>query len=157
MLTGGYMNASTPTPHHIFRELIEILDQIRRQSVLSVNSMQQKKMFGLTMRQASAIAQVQLLMEKEPQGIALKVLAKHLQMTVPATSLLVESMVGKGFFERNPNPTDRRAVCIRLSSKGMELFDEVYANFHKAIDTRAAKLTAEELATLVGIVAKLRD
>lgn len=150
------MNASAPTPHVVFRELIEILDRLRRQSVLSVNTMQQKKMFGLTMRQASAIAQVQLLMEKEPQGVALKVLAKQLQMTVPATSLLVESMVGKGFFERNPNPTDRRAVCIRLSEKGMELFDEVYANFHRAIDERAAGLNEEDLAALAVIVAKLR-
>lgn len=150
------MNASAPTPHVVFRELIEILDRLRRQSVLSVNTMQQKKMFGLTMRQASAIAQVQLLMEKEPQGVALKVLAKQLQMTVPATSLLVESMVGKGFFERNPNPTDRRAVCIRLSEKGMELFDEVYANFHRAIDERAAGLNAEDLAALAVIVTKLR-
>lgn len=150
------MNASAPTPHVVFRELIEILDRLRRQSVLSVNTMQQKKMFGLTMRQASAIAQVQLLMEKEPQGVALKVLAKQLQMTVPATSLLVESMVGKGFFERNPNPTDRRAVCIRLSEKGMELFDEVYANFHRAIDERAAGLNEEDLAALAVIVTKLR-
>lgn len=150
------MNASAPTPHVVFRELIEILDRLRRQSVLSINTMQQKKMFGLTMRQASAIAQVQLLMEKEPQGVALKVLAKQLQMTVPATSLLVESMVGKGFFERNPNPTDRRAVCIRLSEKGMELFDEVYANFHRAIDERAAGLNEEDLAALAVIVDKLR-
>lgn len=151
------MNASAPTPHVVFRELIEILDRLRRQSVLSVNTMQQKKMFGLTMRQASAIAQVQLLMEKEPQGVALKVLAKQLQMTVPATSLLVESMVGKGFFERNPNPTDRRAVCIRLSEKGMELFDEVYANFHRAIDERAAGLNEEDLTALSVIVEKLRS
>lgn len=150
------MNASAPTPHVVFRELIEILDRLRRQSVLSVNTMQQKKMFGLTMRQASAIAQVQLLMEKEPQGVALKVLAKQLQMTVPATSLLVESMVGKGFFERNPNPTDRRAVCIRLSEKGMELFDEVYANFNRAIDERAAELTEEDLIAIAAVVAKLR-
>lgn len=150
------MNAPVPTPHVVFRELIEILDRLRRQSVLSINSMQQKKMFGLTMRQASAIAQVQLLMEKEPQGVALKVLAKQLQMTVPATSLLVESMVGKGFFERNPNPTDRRAVCIRLSEKGMELFDEVYANFNHAIDERAADLTEAEITAIVAVVAKLR-
>lgn len=150
------MNAPVPTPHVVFRELIEILDRLRRQSVLSINSMQQKKMFGLTMRQASAIAQVQLLMEKEPQGVALKVLAKQLQMTVPATSLLVESMVGKGFFERNPNPTDRRAVCIRLSEKGMELFDEVYANFNHAIDERAAELTEADITAIAAVVAKLR-
>lgn len=150
------MNDSRPIPHIVFRELMETLDRLRRKSVLSVNTMQQKKMFGLTMRQASAIAQVQLLMEKEPQGVALKVLAKQLSMTVPATSLLVEAMVGKGFFERNPNPTDRRAVCIRLSEKGMELFDEVHANFHREIDVHAAELTTEELQTLATIAAKLR-
>lgn len=150
------MNASRPIPHAVFSELMETLDRVRRKSVLAVNTMQQKKMFGLTMRQASAIAQVQMLMEKEPQGVALKVLAKELSMTVPATSLLVEAMVGKGFFERNPNPNDRRAVCIRLSEKGMELFDEVHANFHREIDVHSAVLTDAELCVLASISTKLR-
>lgn len=151
------MSTQPYPPHILFRELLDILDALRRESAMAVNSSQLKKMFGLTIRQSSALSQVKLLMETQPQGVALKVLAKQLQMTIPATSLLVETMVGKGFFERNPNPNDRRAVCIRLSEKGNELFADVYARFHSAIDARAAALSDEELNCLASIVTKLRQ
>lgn len=143
-------------PHNIFADLQSILDELRRSSLHAMNAGMQKKLQGLSLRQGSAISQLKLLTEEKPEGVALKTLAKRLQMTIPATSLLVETMVGKGFFERTPNPEDRRAVCIRLSEKGRQMFREVYANFYEEIDTRAANLTTEELQTLQNIVTKLR-
>lgn len=143
-------------PHNVFADLQSILDEIRRCSLHAMNAGMQKKLQGLSLRQGSAISQLKLLTEEKPQGVALKTLAKRLQMTVPATSLLVETMVGKGFFERTPNPEDRRAVCIRLSEKGWQMFREVYARFYEEIDERAKKLTEEELRTLQSVVQKLR-
>ena len=109
-------------------------------------------MYGLTVRQGSAISQLKLMLEEEPDGVSLKSLAKRMQMTIPATSLLVETMVGKGYMERKPNPTDRRAVCITLTEKGLSLFANVYAQFHNELDRRAKALTAEDLKTLSRIV-----
>ena len=100
---------------------------------------------GLTIRQASAIARLKMLMTKAPQGVALKTLAQELQMTVPATSLLVETMVGKGVFERNQNPDDRRAICIRLSAKGQELFDVGFSALERQLDNHSAEITKDEL------------
>jgi DNA-binding MarR family transcriptional regulator len=96
------------------------------------------------------------MLEDEPKGVALKDLAKRMQMTVPAASLMVDSMVSKGFMERNTNPADRRAICIKLTEKGMKLFNEVYAHFHEEIDRRAKALTADEMQTLAGVVEKLQ-
>lgn len=143
-------------PHNIFADLQSILDELRRSSLHAMNAGMQKKLQGLSLRQGSAISQLKLLTEEQPQGVALKTLAQRLQMTIPATSLLVETMVGKGFFERTPNPEDRRAVCIRLSEKGRQMFRDVYAKFYEEIDARAVNLTAEELQTLQNIVTKLR-
>ena len=143
-------------PHHVFAELQSLLDETRRNSLLAMNASLQKKLQGLSMRQGSAISQLKLLTEENPQGVALKTLAKRLQMTVPATSLLVETMVGKGFFERTQNPDDRRAVCIRLSEKGIQMFRDVYARFYEEIDRLAADLTAEELVTLAAVARKLK-
>ncbi len=143
-------------PHHVFAELQNVLDETRRNSLQAMNTSLQKKLQGLSVRQGSAISQLKLLTEENPQGVALKTLAKRLQMTVPATSLLVETMVGKGFFERTPNPDDRRAVCIRLSEKGMQMFSDVYARFYEEIDRLAADLTVAELTVLAGVAAKLK-
>ena len=144
-------------PHVPFRMLLNVLDDLRRSSIKSTNSPEQKQMLGLTVRQGSAISQVKLLMDEQPEGVALKTLAKYLQMTVPATSLLVEAMVSKGFFERNTNPNDRRAVCIRLSPKGLDLFYQVYSHFHDAIDDLSKVLTPEEVETLATIAQKIHD
>ncbi len=111
---------------------------------------------NLTVRQGSAISQLRLMLEDEPTGVSLKTLAQKLQMTVPATSLLVESMVSKGYMERAVNPNDRRAVCIRLTDKGEDLFLDVYARFHDEIDRRAKRLTQEELSHLACIVEKMQ-
>lgn len=138
-------------------KFLSIIDDMRRASFKTTPSTQQKKMLGLTFRQGSAIAQIKLLTMEAPQGVALKTLAGHLKMTVPATSLLVETMVNKGFFERNPNPEDRRAVCIRLSEKGHELCNDVHARLQDEIDKTADVLTKEELELLARIADKLEE
>ena len=105
-------------------------------------------MYGLTVRQGSAISQLKLLQECAPEGVSLKEFAKHLQMTIPASSLLVETIVRKGYMQRTPNPNDRRAIQIKLTEKGLELF-------HDDLNQRCQVLTKEELDTLYSIVEKL--
>ena len=142
----------TKSPHNTFRELLEILDELRRDSIKAIRSPEMKKMYGLTVRQGSAISQLKLMLEEEPNGVSLKSLAKRMQMTIPATSLLVEAMVGKGYMERKPNPEDRRAVCITLTMEGLDLFKNVYAQFHDELDERAKALSEEDLNALSRIV-----
>ena len=103
----------------------------------------------------TAIAQIRILTKDCPQGISLKTLAAHLNMTVPATSLLVETMVNKGFFERNPNPEDRRAICIRLSDKGEEVCHNVNARMEAELDRLAVDITEEEMAAFESITNKM--
>ena len=143
------------SPNIIFRKLLEILDNLRRESIKAISSPEMKKMYGLTVRQGSAISQLKLMLQEEPDGVSLKSLAKRMQMTIPATSLLVETMVGKGYMERNPNPNDRRAVRISLTTEGLALFSNVYARFHDKLNERAKTLTEEELDTLSHIVDKM--
>lgn len=143
------------SPHVLFRKLLDILDDMRRDSIKAINAPVQKKMYGLTVRQGSAISQLKLMQEEAPEGVSLKSLAQRMQMTIPATSLLVEVMVSKGFMERNPNPNDRRAVCIKLTERGLSLFDDVYARFHDEIDRRAQEITQEELNAFSCIVEKM--
>lgn len=142
-------------PHDVFMKLLNVTDDLRRDSFRHTPAIHLKKMLGLTLRQGSAIGQIRILTKDCPQGIALKTLATHLNMTVPATSLLVETMVNKGFFERTPNPEDRRAICIRLSEKGKELCHDVNARMEAELDRLAAQITVEELAALESIADKM--
>ncbi len=139
------MDTLPPSPHVILRKFFNVLDELRRASIKDTNSAHEKKMLGLTIRQGTAMWHVKVMTEERPQGISLKTLASRMQMTVPATSLLVESMVRKGFFERTPNPDDRRAVCIRLSDHGRLICDAINGNLNRRIDALFAHLSAEHL------------
>ncbi|MBR1979201.1 MAG: MarR family transcriptional regulator [Akkermansia sp.] len=139
----------------IFFTLFQLMDDIRRDSLKKTPQTQQKRVMGLTMRQAGALVNVEILTRNTPKGIALKTLAQNLQMTVPATSLLVENMVNKGFLERTPNPEDRRAVCIRLSADGAEFIESTRKYIAMEIEKHSAVFNAEELTTLGLLVEKL--
>ncbi len=142
-------------PHLLFRKLLEIMDDLRRESIKAIKESDKAKMYNLTVRQGSAISQLKLMMEEAPQGVSLKALARRMQMTIPAASLMVETLVNKQYMQRTPNPDDRRSVLITLTESGIELFNSVYARFHAELDRRAEALTAEELATFASLVRKM--
>lgn len=147
---------SLPTqPHDTIMKFLNFTDDVRRDTFKQTPAEHLEKMLGLTLRQGTAIAQIRILTKDCPQGISLKTLAAHLNMTVPATSLLVETMVNKGFFERNPNPEDRRAICIRLSDKGEEVCHNVNARMEAELDRLAVDITEEEMAAFESITNKM--
>lgn len=139
----------------MFRKLLDTMDELRRSSIKALKEHSRQQPHGLTTRQGASISQLKLMLEESPDGVSLKSLAKRMQMTIPATSLLVEFMVAKGYMERRPNPKDRRAVLITLAPHGQSLYEEIYAQFHNEIDRRARNLTKDELATLASIVKKM--
>lgn len=137
--------------------ILTVFDDIRRKILHDSAAPLQKKLYGLTLRQGAAINQVMVLTMSQPEGVSLKTLAKHLQMAVSATSLLVEGMVTKGLLVRTPSQVDRRAICIRLSPRGEEIFRETHSVLLREMAELTSVLSEEELAALTSASLKLRD
>ena len=142
-------------PRAIFQQFIEMIDYMRDLSFNEQTAEHQKKMMGMTLRQLKALRIVSNMTIAQPQGIPLKLLASRLGMTVPATSLLVESMVVKGFFDRSTNPDDRRSIRIRLSEKGRANFEQICSSMDKRCDELFSLLTPEEREAFFDTLAKL--
>ncbi|MGX6605528.1 MarR family winged helix-turn-helix transcriptional regulator [Micromonosporaceae bacterium Da 78-11] len=66
-----------------------------------------------------------------PDGATVNELAAHLDVTKQAASQMVEELVGKGYVERHPHPSDARARLVVLTAQGWAC-------------TRAADAAAEE-------------
>lgn len=139
----------------MLHQILTVFDDVRRKVLKGTSAPLQKKLYGLTLRQSSAINQVMLLTQEAPEGVALKMLAQHMQMAVSATSIMVEGMVNKGLFVRAQNPADRRAVCIRLSDKGEQIFRETNQLILDEMSRLSSALTYEELISLHNISTKL--
>ena len=107
---------------------------------------------GLSVRQMNALGALNRLMTNRHEGIQLKTLAHHLRMSVPSTSLLVDSMVKKGLFDRKENPRDRRSLCIRLSEEGESRFQLLYNGMKKRLDSLFGILSEQDQEDFCRIV-----
>ncbi len=142
-------------PRAIFQQFIEMIDYMRDLSFYEQTAEHQKKLLGMTLRQLKSLRIVSNMTKRQPEGIPLKLLASRLGMTVPATSLLVESMVVKGFFDRSTNPDDRRSIRIRLSEKGRSNFERICSSMDKRCDELFSILDKDEFDAFFATLAKL--
>ncbi|MDO4550550.1 MAG: MarR family transcriptional regulator [Planctomycetia bacterium] len=105
-----------------FLKMSFIIDKLRQMiHTSSLSQAQVALMDSLSKRQEKSLFVVSRLTVTKPEGITLTELAERLHMTVPATSVLVESMVRKQLLLRVTSSKDRRAVCIKISPLGEEI------------------------------------
>lgn len=64
--------------------------------------------------------------EGEPFQLSPKELAGRLLLTSAGLSGRLDRLEGSGWLERAPNPDDRRATIVSLTSDGLALVDEVH-------------------------------
>ena len=58
-------------------------------------------------------------------GIGIKEIAELLGVTTSSASTMVERLVESGILTREPNPSDRRAVIVRIADKTEKLIEPV--------------------------------
>ena len=129
-----------------------ILHQFKRDNLNEVDQSHYQKIMGLSVRQMNALGALNHLMTNRQEGIPLKELAYYLRMSIPSTSLLVDSMVKKGLFDRKENPRDRRSLCIRLSEEGESRFQMLFNGRKEKLDTLFNTLSQEDKENFCRIV-----
>lgn len=132
-----------------------ILIQFKRDNLKEVDKDHYQEIMGLTVRQMNALGALNRLMTNREEGIPLKMLANYLHMSIPAASILVDSMVKKGLFDRKENPKDRRSLCIRLSEKGETNFQLLFNGMKKKLEALFSPLPQEDQEHFCRIVETL--
>ncbi len=121
--------------HDTFLLMFQLTNLMREKNDIMTGWDNYDFMESLTRRQARALFIVATGTKQNPEGMRLKELSASLNMTIPATSVLVETMVKKKALIRGASSKDRRAVCIRLSEFGETI--------HSALTQSMARLTAD--------------
>lgn len=89
--------------------------------------------------------------------LRLRDLNKHVLLTQPSVSRLVDRLVARGFVAKCPEPSDARGALIQLTGTGYEMFRRVAVEHMKTITERVGgRLDEQELATLAELCDKLR-
>ncbi len=69
-------------------------------------------------------------------------------MPKPQMTHLIDQLTGFGVVERIPNATDRRVTNIRLTSKGLLLFEDLRQKLHETIRNELSGLTPRDLTDM---------
>ncbi|MFJ4187533.1 MarR family winged helix-turn-helix transcriptional regulator [Kitasatospora sp. NPDC089509] len=91
----------------------------------------------------------------EPYELNARALLKSAMVTSGAITNRVDKLSAKGLVERNPCPTDRRAVLVRLTPAGKELIDAALPGHIRNEESILAALDADERAQLDVLLRKL--
>ena len=89
--------------------------------------------------------------------LRLRDLNRHLLLTQPSVSRLVDRLVGRGLVRKESDPGDGRGTVVCLTSEGFRLFRRVAVVHARSIAEQVGgALDEDELRTLAALCEKLR-
>lgn len=97
-------------------------------------------------------------LSRQPEHrLRLRDLNRHLLLTQPSVSRMVDRLVSRGLVNKETDPGDGRGTIVCLTDEGFDLFRRVAAvhseSIHRVV---GSALTREELETLGALSDKLR-
>ncbi|WP_367296151.1 MarR family winged helix-turn-helix transcriptional regulator [Levilactobacillus yonginensis] len=95
------------------------------------------------------------VLAKTPDGLTNAEIAEVLDIRPSSVSATINRLEEAGFVERVPSPTDKRAIIVRLSQRGHELFDQYHERKDDVADQLFGRLTADEQVQLEQLLTKL--
>lgn len=85
-------------------------------------------------------------------------LNRHVLLSQPALSRMVDRLVARGLVERKPDPADGRGVLLRLTDAGLVRQREIgRAHARRVAEALASRLSRPELDQLTAICRKLAE
>jgi DNA-binding MarR family transcriptional regulator len=84
-------------------------------------------------------------------------LSEHLRIAPRSTTEVVDALEERGLVERRPDPTDRRATLVALTTYGTEVSDEIAKARRAEADRSFGTLDPDDRRNLARILRALRD
>ena len=97
------------------------------------------------------------LSRQSGRALRIRDLNRHLLLTQPSVSRLVDRLVGRALVRKEPDPGDGRGTVVCLTDAGYDLFRRVAVTHAESIHRRVGgALTNDELRELARLTDKLR-
>jgi len=96
------------------------------------------------------------LYRQPERALRIRDLNKHLLLTQPSVSRLLDRLASRGIVAKYPDPKDARGTIVSLTDRGVEVFRQVGAQHGRSIIARMSVLNREEQRQLIALTDKLR-
>ena len=84
-------------------------------------------------------------------------LSEHLHIAARAATEVVDALESRGLVERRPDPADRRATLVELTSQGSGVLDAIRAARGTEAERVFDRLSPADRTSLARILRRLRD
>ena len=113
----------------------------------------------LRMRFGTTLPRFDLMsrLERYPGGLRMKELSHHLMVTGGNVTGIVDQLVKERLVERLPEPGDRRALRVRLTRTGYEIFGKMARAHEEWMVSVLSGLSRKEHAELFRLLAKVKS
>ena len=96
-------------------------------------------------------------LERHDGPMSMGELSKRLMVSNGNVTGLVGRLAGEGLVRRTPSPDDRRVQMVSLTPEGSKSFAKIADDHRLWVGEMMAGLTAEEMTTLYGLLARLKE
>jgi len=97
------------------------------------------------------------LSRQDGRRLRIRDLSRHLLLTQPSVSRMVDRLVSKGLVSKESDPGDGRGTFVCLTDAGYALFRRVAVSHTESIDRLVGgALSKKELETLTGLTDRIR-
>jgi DNA-binding MarR family transcriptional regulator len=97
------------------------------------------------------------LTRQEGRRLRIRDLSRHLLLTQPSVSRMVDRLVAKGLVRKESDPGDGRGTFVCLTDSGYSLYRRVAVVHAKSIERHlGSALTTEELSVLRDLTERIR-
>ncbi len=95
-------------------------------------------------------------LERAPAGLKMGELSKRMMVTGGNVTGITDLLEEEGLVERVPDPSDRRAILVRLTAAGRRSFAAMAAEHERWIVESFGELSQREMATMASLLARLK-
>ncbi len=109
--------------------------------------------FATTLPRFDLMSQLQ----RHPEGLKMNELSRRMMVSGGNVTGITDQLVKEGLVERVPQPSDRRAVRIKLTRAGAKAFAEMAGEHEAWVIGLLSGLTRREHQDLLGLLAKVKQ
>lgn len=139
-------------------DMLRLIRQIVRK--ISAHSKQLSGEIGLTVPQLMCLKAVGELEESGETEITVLAVGKRVQLSPATVSRVVDRLVGFELMSRERTAVDRRKVCLKLTTSGLERFQSLPIPLQERFVERLFELSEEKRLALLDslqVIASLMD
>ncbi|MWC27327.1 MarR family winged helix-turn-helix transcriptional regulator [Paenibacillus sp. MMS18-CY102] len=133
---------------HTSSELIRAFRQLRNMNWTGVKTTND----GCTRSEIMALFHVRYITQRSKTGLKSSDLARSLNVTLPTVTQMANVLEARGLIERHRDPSDRRAVLLRLTIAGEQMTQDAEATMLRTIGAVVEHLGIERSQQLIGLL-----